>query len=142
VNVEHPVKTWSFYEQATRLFSGLKFSGNQSILSANIPAGHKALEGQYDHLSQRVDIETGQVVDYQPPQPSPDHEWDAATKRWRLKADVAERQRRREAALAQIRTLEAAQARPMREAALGIAGAVERLRAIDEQIAQLRVELA
>lgn len=38
--------------------------------------------GEFDPLSQRVDLLTGQVVDYVPPQPSPDHVWNTTTKRW------------------------------------------------------------
>lgn len=51
-----------------------------------LPEGIGAIEGAYDHLSQRVDIETGEVVDWQPDKPEgdeyTDHEWDAGTKRW------------------------------------------------------------
>ncbi|WP_428421978.1 tail fiber assembly protein [Methylibium sp.] len=52
----------------------------------NIPSGLAAREGVYDHLSQRVDLITGAVVDWQPPAPA-DTEfetwaWDAKTRRW------------------------------------------------------------
>lgn len=51
------------------------------------PDGIGAIDGAYDHLSQRVDLETGEVVDWQPDKPAgdeyTDHEWDANTKRWR-----------------------------------------------------------
>jgi hypothetical protein len=48
--------------------------------------------GHYDGLCQRVDVQTGEVVDYQPPRPSPNHDWDEQTKRWiyvKTDADIA-----------------------------------------------------
>lgn len=49
---------------------------------------------------------------------------------------------RRASIKAEIATLEAAQARPIREAALGLAGAQDRLAAIDAAIVAKRAELA
>ena len=48
--------------------------------------GRGVVEGHHDHLSERVDLVTGAVVDYQPPQPDADHEWHAASRRWRKRA--------------------------------------------------------
>lgn len=77
---------WSFFDPATGLFDGRRFSGPDRMLHANQPPGMAALKGAYDHLSQRVDLATGKVVDYKPPAP-PDTEfetfaWDASIKRW------------------------------------------------------------
>lgn len=139
------MREFSFYDPATGLFIGRTFACDeadpvrrQKALEAHTPAGSKAIEGRHDHLSRRVNLETRAVEDYQPPQPSADHEWNPDAKRWQLRADVAERQARRAAALAEIARLEASQARPIREAALGMAGAIERVRAIDARIAELR----
>lgn len=90
----------SEYSTASGLFTGRRFSGLDAAgLLANVSPGHAALEGHFDHLSQRVDIdlldEQGLpvVVGYQPPAP-PDDElrtwaWDETTKRWRSTPTIA-----------------------------------------------------
>ncbi len=86
----------------------------------------------------------GHVVEYQPPQPSPDHEWNPATKRWRLSAaaESAERRKKENAALAGL--LENQQHEPMRRLALnpGDTDAKARLQWIDSQISRLKSEAA
>src|SRR5689334_24997010 len=52
-----------------------------AVAAANAPPGHAPLEGRFDRHSQRVNLSSGCVEDYQPPPPSDDHEWNAATKR-------------------------------------------------------------
>lgn len=128
------MKHYRYYDEATGLFHSatVKATDPKDAL-AGIPAGHRIIEGEFDHLSQRVEISTGQIVDYQPPQPSQDHEWNPETKRWQLCA-AAER---RQSALVQIAALEATQPRAIREALLG-RGGLDRLREIDDQIAALR----
>jgi hypothetical protein len=81
------------------------------------------------------------LLDYQPPQPSADHEWNATAKRWQPSASALAKQQARAAALAQIAALEAQGIRPMREALLGIDGAKERTASIDSQITALRASL-
>lgn len=136
------MKSHSFADKETGLFSGVHFStSNSEMLEANTPAGHFAVEGHYDHLSQRADIATGEVVDYQPPRPSVDHEWNDTTKRWEMSAASQAKIDARSAALAGITALEAQGIRAMREAQLGVAGSQERLAGIDAQIAQLRRDL-
>lgn len=132
---------WSFYDLETGLFSGRTFSGPQGC-KENTPIGHGAHEGQVDHLSQRKDLNTGALVDYQPPQPSPDHEWSADQKRWQLSTAAQQRLIARELALARIAVLEASQHRAIRESALAYDGAKARLQAIDDEIVKLRVTLA
>jgi Phage tail assembly chaperone protein len=80
------MKVWTFYRVEDGLFNGSQFEGSEEHLQVNLPPGYAALEGRYDYLSQRVDLETGDVVDYQPPAP-PDTEfeaftWNPQTKRW------------------------------------------------------------
>lgn len=131
---------WHFYEPHSGHFTGCKFCGPAYALEANTPAGLKAYEGEIDHLSQRLG-ENGALIDWQPPQPSSDHEWNAEMRRWVLTAAAADRHRRRIEALARIEQLERSQHRAIREAALGQAGAGDRLKAIDQEIAQLRADL-
>jgi hypothetical protein len=116
------------------------FSTDQSDAPApiNFPDGHGVIEGIYDHLRKRVDIATGELVDYQPPQPSTDHEWNAETKRWQLNAAAQGKIDAHADALGRIAALEAQGIRSMRELALGQPGAQDRLAAIDAQIAGLR----
>lgn len=76
--------TVSFYRLDTGLFTGRTYSGDERHL--RVPAGDGVVPGEHDHLSRRVDLTTGQVVDYQPPAPpDTEHEtfaWDASIKRW------------------------------------------------------------
>jgi len=117
--------------------------GVEEAALANCPAGHKPIAGNFDHLSQRVDIESGTVVDHQPPQPSPDHEWHSATKRWRLSEAATARREARTRAVEKIAALEAAQHRAVRELLLELVPehpGLRRLREIEAEIAALRNE--
>jgi hypothetical protein len=109
--------TLSFYDPATGLFTGRRRRGHR--LSTE---GLSVVEGAYDHLSQRVDLESGAVVDYQPPQPSPDHEWREnvvnGRPRWVKKAEVVERERRAVAAQQEIDVLERSKIRALTDHAL------------------------
>lgn len=74
----------SIYRIATGLFTGRTYSGDDRHLT--LDADEAWIAGLHDHLSRRVDLTTGQVVDYQPPAP-PDTEyetfaWDADSRRW------------------------------------------------------------
>jgi hypothetical protein len=81
------------------------------------------------------------LIDHQPPAPDADHVWDDTAKRWQLSPDIAAKQGARAAALATIGQLEAKGIRAMREAALGIAGAQDRLTALDVAIVAQRASL-
>lgn len=137
------MKTWSLYSLADGMFTGNVLTGpRDEFIDLNIPEGHAAIEGHHDHLSRRVDLETGQVIDHQPPKPSDEHEWDDAMKRWTLLPDVQQRRARHAVALEAIEALERSQHRAIREAALGGAGALARLQAIDAEISALRASLS
>lgn len=133
--------------------SGGAFTGQQIGLPAvatdaekrhtlpSVPAGCAAILGRFDHLSERVDITAGRVVDFQPPPPppSPDHQWDVTVRRWTIRADVAEREQRGNDALTRIAALEAAQHRAVREILLKIAPKeAKRLVDLDAQIGSVR----
>jgi hypothetical protein len=135
------ISTWSFYDPSTGLFSGHQFTGHESTIDINAPPEHKAAEGCHDPLLKRVNIATGEVEDYQPPQPSDDHEWHHESRRWRLSEAVQAKQHARAQAMAQIHVLETQCVRPLRELALGIAGALDRLASLETQIAAERLKL-
>jgi len=139
--------SWSFYNATTGEFLPRLFSGSSKLLEQNTPAGHVAIEGQFDPLSQRVDVETGEVVDYQPPQPDDDHEWREKVvegrPRWVKKREIVAREARAATAQADIDALERKQLRPMRELALDPSNAPARQRVaeIEAEIVAKRVDL-
>ena len=65
-------RTWSFYDAATGAIAPGAMTCTSAQADANTPASHVAIEGRFDHLSQRVNLQTGQVEDYQPPAPADD----------------------------------------------------------------------
>ena len=134
-------KTYSIYRTSDGLFTGGRLHVPEADLTRNLRDGEAHIEGVTDHLSQRVDLTTGTVINYQPPQPSPDHEWNAETKRWRLTPAAAAKCAAAELARAQIKQLEASQHRAVREATLGDPSAVKRLMEIEDKIKALRNQL-
>lgn len=136
-------KWWSFYDATTGLFTGRRVLCSERLLERNIRPGEAAIEGMFDHLSQRVDVESGEVVDYQPPQPDADHEWIAEARRWRKRPEIAEAERLDRRSRERIAELEIAQLRPLRELAVDPdnAAAKQRLVEIEAEIAELRPSL-
>lgn len=109
---------------------------------ANSPDGHLTIAGTYDHRNQRIDVQSGIAVDYKPPAPSDDHEWNADAKRWNLNAATVNRIASDRTARARITHLETnVQPRAIRESALNRPGAGKRLQDIDDEIAELRKQL-
>lgn len=144
------MKTVSLYDPDTGRFSGLIVTGwSAGMVAAHRRNGGASIEGRYDHLSQRVNLATGQVEDWQPP-PPPDtemltHAWDADTKRWIGQPTLANhKQRAAQAIKAQIAAIEATQPRAVREAILDGFGESSRskLRDIEARIATARSRLA
>jgi hypothetical protein len=132
-----------FYHKDTGLFHGRHLmTDDPNLVAPNTPSDHIAIEGDhFDALSQRIDVATGMVIDRLPPQPSPEHEWNTGARRWQLKPDVLAIQNARQNALERIRILELKALRALREHALGQAAAIERLKTIEDEIAQLRTVL-
>jgi hypothetical protein len=141
---DRKMRQWHFYDAQTGLFSGRKMTCSERTLAANTPEGITAIAGNFDPMSQRVDLETGEVIDYQPPAPDDDHVWSHEVKRWQLKPEVRERRRNRAQARARIRELEESQHRPQRELAIDPdnEAARERLRNIEAEIEVHRAVLA
>lgn len=136
------MRTVSFYHKDTGvLHRSQLIVSSDALVALNTPKDHIALEGHYDADQYRVNLETGQLVWYQPAQPSPDHEWNEDDKRWQLTPAASDRIHRRAIAISRIASLETAQHRVVREHALGLSGAVARLQAIDDEIASLRSHL-
>lgn len=132
-----------FYHKDTGLFHGRNLmTSDPKLIAPNTPPHHIAIEGDhFDPISQRVDVATGTVVDRLPPRPSEDHEWNSSIRRWQVKAELVAREEACRAALERIRYLELKALRALREHALGQATAIDRLKSIDDEIAQLRATL-
>lgn len=138
------MKNVMFYHKDTGLFSRVKLMvSDDEAVALNTPADHVAIPGHHhDALCQRVDVSTGEVVDYVPPQPSADHAWSTTERRWQVKPEVLERQAARNAALYRIQQLEHQSMRPLREAVItGNKDAYARLVAIEDEINMARKEL-
>jgi hypothetical protein len=106
------------YEDLTGAFTGVAFGTKlldppsmTGFLNLHLLPGHSPYTGTVaDSLSQRVDIGSGKLVDCPPVH----------------------------SAAAQIAALESRQLRPLRELALGMPGALERLADLNRQIESLR----
>ncbi len=82
-------RTWHLYRLDDGLLTGQSLmveDDDAALLQANTPAGCGAIAGVIDWQSQRVDTDTGQLVDWQPAAPASSElvswEWDAAVRRW------------------------------------------------------------
>jgi hypothetical protein len=141
---------YSFYDAATGTLLNRRFTGTAEYIPANTPPGHVAIAGQFDHLSQRVDIVTMEVIDWQSPQPA-----DSSLKTWHWRTDecgaprwvssptdLARTQQAQEKIKVQIDNLEKTQNRALRELALdgGKQDAKNALRVIEDQMVLLRAE--
>jgi hypothetical protein len=141
------MKTFHFFDAASGVFhqssvmTDLDGSGATAFAALNCPPGHKVHDGGVDPLAQRKDIETGKVIDYVPPSPGADFEWNSISLRWQISAAVQAKADARTAALAGIAALEASQHRAVRELAIGTPGALARLQQIDLLISALRPAL-
>jgi len=157
-----------FYDSKTGLFTGVSIHTNltepkavKKFIAENTPQGHGAYVGYVDAVAQKMDVATGQLMDHQPPQPSPRHEWNPITKRWQRAVGL-----KRSEALARIAELEKGQHRTVRETLIQACHAVDalkeslteaspqvrdavdrmyaslsRLEALDSELSRLRVEI-
>jgi hypothetical protein len=147
--------TWACFDVATGEIKDWRFGGSARLASMNLPQGCVLLLGRFDRLSQRVDIAALRaagaeaepinfVVDYQPPSPGAEYEWDAERRRYRLRRAIALARNRDAAARQQIDRLESRQHRIIRErliATLPDGPVKTALVDIDTQIAALRADL-
>jgi hypothetical protein len=134
-------KTFTVYRKSDGIFVA-QLTADDSHAQMNTPEGCALVEGAYDHLSQRMNLASGNVEDWRPSSPSIDHEWDEASKRWRLNSDAAAREQTKIATRTRIAHLETnVQPRTIRESALNQPDAQKRLQDIDAEIAGLRKQL-
>lgn len=143
----------TFFDTSTGLLhpKSLLVSDDAAVI-LNIPGGHKPIDhpagAMLDPLSQRVDVAqlkageratSAHIIDYQPPQPSADHEWNVEAKRWRLSAAAQTEANEKAAARARHAHLVANQHDDIRRAVLGDKDAMRRLVAIEDEIANLKL---
>ena len=131
----------SIYDKATGLFTGRTVGGvgfSDELLDAHLGDGEGWVDGKHDHLSRKVDVATGQIVDHRPPQPSTEHEWNGDAKRWRLSAAAQTKTDSIAAAKARYAALIEAQHDDVRRALLGDQEAIARLKTIEAEVQTLR----
>ncbi len=67
------MKTVTLFDERTGLFGRVLMMPDHAI-AANVPDGFGFKEGRFDKHSQRVDVETGEVIAYERPQAEVDRE--------------------------------------------------------------------
>lgn len=132
--------TWSYYKAETGLFVGVVYSGPVGSEETNAPEGCVPIAGRHDQLCKRVDVATGAVVDYQPPQPSKHHAWDG--RRWRLTAEAQQAQAAEANALVALAAADQRRIRALSDLALKVDGATSRLESIEAECQQHRARLS
>lgn len=144
------MNTWSFYDPNSGIVSGAVYRGRAADLQLNTPPGLLAFPGFLDHLSQRIDLHTGQPVDHQPPAPADDKwqtwDWDGTARRWVSSPTLAALQRDRTTEIdLRMQAAESDQARPLRELQVATAtgqpapvAALQRLQDVEARIVALR----
>lgn len=141
-------ESWSFYDVATGLFAPGCVTCSSDHVSANTPAGYAAMQGRFDALSQRVDLATGQVVDYQPPAPAATEDvtwvWNADRRRWVARSTLTMNKKARKAPIKEARVaLIEQQHDPMRRLLIALAtggtaaAALSNLQSLRDQIKAL-----
>ena len=65
---------------------------DEEFLELNARPGLGLIGGVLDHCSQCVDLGTGELVDYVPPLPGPEYEWNKASRRWELSEQAKRRE--------------------------------------------------
>ncbi|GCL61483.1 tail fiber assembly protein [Pseudaquabacterium pictum] len=83
------IRTWHFYRLADGILTGRAVTlddSDEALLQANTPPDCAAVAGVSDWQAQRVDLASGALMDWQPPQPADTAlqtwRWDAAARRW------------------------------------------------------------
>lgn len=86
--------TWSLYDAATGVFTGVRISGPAKLLEQNTPSGQAAVEGEHDPMALVVDLETKALTRRVSP-PAGDElqepEWSDTQGRWVWRPTVVAR---------------------------------------------------
>lgn len=137
------IRHFSQYNKLDGLFTGVTHGLSHDVAAPKDTDTVGYVDGKHDHLAKRFDLDLKIVIEYKPPQPSTDHEWNMESKRWELSAAAATLDAMDAEARTQITALEAKQLRAMRELMIDRDNidAIQRLDAIDTQIANLRIQL-
>lgn len=98
------MKTWHFYDPQTGIFSSRTYSGLEPGLKANTPKGMAPFEGRVDRKKQRLNLETKALVDHET---APDERYAKRRERARI--------------LAELKSLDDRQARPLAELVVKLA---------------------
>lgn len=120
------MRRFHYYDVTSGLIADfVAFVADEETAKANAPPGHEMIEGEFNHLSQRIDLTGGkpQPVEYQSPL-----------------AAAAEAENKRMAIQAEIARLQLQQHDFVRQFIIGRGGADE-LREIDDAIEALRASL-
>ena len=136
---------YSFFDLKTGLLTGQFYSGDDP--TQMLTPGVGMVEGIHDHLSKRVELGSGSVVNYRPPPPADtedaSHKWDSGAARWVPIATLAANKKALCAAVvAEQYNAEQAQARAVRETLL-LSGlqrdaALERLKVLEKRATSMR----
>lgn len=86
------MNVFSLYQLSDGLFTGHSIAAPAHLLADNVPENNGCIVGEYDYLSQKVDLATGEVADYIPEQPGADYVWDADIKRWQYVRTLSDHQ--------------------------------------------------
>jgi len=135
-------RVYSHYFLDTGLFTGRRSRVPEGQESSITPRdGCAFIAGSYDLLSQKVDIETAEVIDYLPPQPSAEHEW--INRRWVLTARAKSEIDSDQSARIELEQIDKAAIRYLMEAEVGVIDeeGKRRLEAMVERKAELRQRL-
>lgn len=115
------LRTWSIYRKSDGVLTGQRLQARiLEEISGNESEAVGLIEGEFDHLAERVDLQTLSIVDYQPPQPDEFHEWDSISKRWRLTDSRQQAIRDDISARSQLEALDRKMLRALAEDRLGI----------------------
>jgi hypothetical protein len=134
------------YDDVTGVFTRVAFAVDRAaaadvsrVIENYLISGHKAYAGPaVDVLSQKMDVLSGKLVACPLPEPSDAHQLSPTATQRGFTPDHPNESDVANVAAAQIAELERRQQRPLREFALGMPGARERLVELNRQIAALR----
>lgn len=73
---------WTLYDIKTGLITGTIMATNSERLMHDLSPEIGCVMGEFDGRNKKVNLQTGEIEDYIPPAPSPNHVWDTETLSW------------------------------------------------------------